>query len=392
MIDSEPRHSIPAPRICIIAGEVSGDQHASALVRALREERPDLECFGTGGQCMRAQGVETLYDIRDLAVMGFSEVLRRYGFFRKVFHHLCAELDQRKPDVVILVDYPGFNLRFAEQAHRRGIKVIYYISPQVWAWKKSRIPKMARVIDHLMTIFPFEAKHFADSGLQVTFVGHPLIDELGDPDAMPSHEAALPWADSPGIALLPGSRVHEVERILPTMLDACRSLLAARPGTPFIIASASDELSTQIEAQLLDYADIAAHISIVTGRTRAVLRDAKAAWVASGTATLETALLRCPMVICYRVGALTYALAKRVVKLDHVGMVNIIAERGLCPEYIQDDATAKSLSDAILPLLEDTQERRDMLEGYQHVIATLGDSGAADRAAKVVLDEINGPA
>ena len=205
-------------RVCIIAGEVSGDLHAAALVRALAAKDPDLTFFGTGGDQMRAAGVENLYDVEQLAVMGISEVLRRYPFFRRMFNHLCRELDSRKPDILVLVDYPGFNLRFAQQAHRRGIKTVFYISPQVWAWKKSRIPKMAACLDHLITIFPFEARYYEGTSLPVTFAGNPLVDELQQD---PNVTSPATTTDTPTIALLPGSRVHEIRRLLPVMLKAC---------------------------------------------------------------------------------------------------------------------------------------------------------------------------
>lgn len=374
-------------RVCIIAGEVSGDLHAAALVRALAAEDANLTFFGTGGDQMRAAGVDTLYDVEQLAVMGISEVLRRYPFFRRMFKHLCRELDSRKPDILVLVDYPGFNLRFAQQAHRRGIKTVFYISPQVWAWKRSRIPKMAACLDHLITIFPFEARYFEGTSLPVTFAGNPLVDELQqDPTVAPTATAT----DTPTIALLPGSRVHEIRRLLPVMLNACERVAAERSDVRFIIASASETLTPYIETQTKEHAGNAAErISVVTGSTRAILAEARAAWVASGTATVETALLRCPMVITYRVAPLTFALARRIVNVDHIGMVNIIAERRLCPEFVQDQATAENLATAIIPLIDDGDARQEMLDGLAEVSNALGEPGAAQRAATVVLDVLN---
>ncbi|MDE0839381.1 MAG: lipid-A-disaccharide synthase [Kiritimatiellae bacterium] len=374
-------------RVCIIAGEVSGDLHAAALVRALAAEDANLTFFGTGGDQMRAAGVDTLYDVEQLAVMGISEVLRRYPFFRRMFKHLCRELDSRKPDILVLVDYPGFNLRFAQQAHRRGIKTVFYISPQVWAWKRSRIPKMAACLDHLITIFPFEARYFEGTSLPVTFAGNPLVDELQqDPTVAPTDTAT----DTPTIALLPGSRVHEIRRLLPVMLNACERVAAERSDVRFIIASASETLTPYIETQTKEHAGNAAErISVVTGSTRAILAEARAAWVASGTATVETALLRCPMVITYRVAPLTFALARRIVNVDHIGMVNIIAERRLCPEFVQDQATAENLATAIIPLIDDGDARQEMLDGLAEVSNALGEPGAAQRAATVVLDVLN---
>jgi lipid-A-disaccharide synthase len=374
-------------RVCIIAGEVSGDLHAAALVRALAAKDPDLTFFGTGGDQMRAAGVENLYDVEQLAVMGISEVLRRYPFFRRMFNHLCRELDSRKPDILVLVDYPGFNLRFAQQAHRRGIKTVFYISPQVWAWKKSRIPKMAACLDHLITIFPFEARYYEGTSLPVTFAGNPLVDELQQD---PNVTSPATTTDTPTIALLPGSRVHEIRRLLPVMLKACERVAAERPDVRFVIASASDTLTPHIETQIKEQAGTAAgRISVVTGSTRTILSEARAAWVASGTATVETALLRCPMVITYRVAPLTFALARRIVKVDHIGMVNIIAGRRLCPEFVQDQATAENLATAITPLIDDGDARQEMLDGLAEVSKALGEPGAAQRAAAVVLDVLS---
>jgi lipid-A-disaccharide synthase len=304
-----------------------------------------------------------------------------------MFNHLFRELDSRKPDILVLVDYPGFNLRFAQQAHRRGIKTVFYISPQVWAWKKSRIPKMAACLDHLITIFPFEARYYEGTSLPVTFAGNPLVDELQQD---PNVTSPATTTDTPTIALLPGSRVHEIRRLLPVMLKACERVAAERPDVRFVIASASDTLTPHIETQIKEQAGTAAgRISVVTGSTRTILSEARAAWVASGTATVETALLRCPMVITYRVAPLTFALARRIVKVDHIGMVNIIAGRRLCPEFVQDQATAENLATAITPLIDDGDARQEMLDGLAEVSKALGEPGAAQRAAAVVLDVLS---
>ena len=206
-------------RLMIVAGEVSGDQHAARLVRDLRAARGDVEIFGIGGDALRREGVRTLVDARDMAVLGFFEVLARYPFFRRVFNQMTALLSAEKPDALLLVDYPGFNLRLAAKAHELGIPVLYYISPQVWAWHKSRIPKMAKILDLLMVIFPFEVEVFKDTGLKTVFVGHPLVESVRRTLAHPSPD--LPWP--PGkrrVALLPGSRRQEIQRILPAMLAA----------------------------------------------------------------------------------------------------------------------------------------------------------------------------
>ena len=373
--------------ILIVAGEVSGDMHAARLVRAVRERDPDVHFFGVGGDDMRAAGAEIIYDVKDMAVMGFSEVLRRFGFFRRVFFELLALARERQPDAVLLVDYPGFNLRFASRARRLGLKIIYYICPQVWAWNRSRIPGMARSLDRLITIFPFEAKHFDGTGLRVEFAGHPLVDEARRARAEPMVE--LPWGGGPRAALLPGSREHEIARILPVMWRAAARLSRADPAAAFIVASPSPTVTALLRRHI-ERADAPPprNCEIVTGRTRQVLRQANAAMVASGTATIEAALMGCPMCVVYRTAPLTYAICKVLVQVDYIGMVNIVAGRELCPELIQNEATETALAAAMTPLLTDTSERRQMVDGLREVADALGTGNADQRAAEIVLDEM----
>ena len=372
-------------RIMIIAGEVSGDMHASALVRAARQQRPDIEWFGIGGPLMREAGVETLHDISEMAVIGLAEVLKRYRFFRKVFDEMLALADQRKPNIVVLVDYPGFNLRLASKLHDRGVKTVYYICPQVWAWHRERIPKMARIVDHLITIFPFEAQHFSGTGLKVSFAGHPLVDEADRARTLPA--ITLPWKGRKRIALLPGSRAQEIERLLPVMWEAAARLEQLNPDVSFIVATPS-ETEVPLVGEMISGIVGPSNWDIVSNQTREVLRQADAAIVASGTATIETALMRCPMVVIYKVNPLTYLLGKMLIKIKHIGMVNIVAGREICPELIQSAATAEAISEAIQPLIEDTPRRRQMLEGLDDVRKAMGKGGAAEHAAAVVLEAL----
>jgi len=373
----------------IVAGEVSGDMHAARLVDAIRRQRPDVECFGIGGDEMRAAGVEVLYHVRDMAVMGFTEVLRRFGFFRKVFHEVLALARERKPHAAILVDYPGFNLRLAGRLHRQGIKVVYYICPQVWAWRRSRIPRMAKVVDRLITIFPFEAGHFDGTGLSVDFAGHPLVDEAQAALREPLLE--LPWQGEPRVALLPGSRAHEIERILPVMWSAAAAVEGKHSGASFIIAAPSQQIEAIVNRTVKEAGPGPTRYVVVSGRTRQVLRQAEAAMVASGTATIEAALMRCPMIVVYRVAALTYALGKMLVNVDHIGMVNIVAGRRVCPEFVQGAATPAALAGALAPLLRDTPERRVMIEGLTTVGRALGSGNGAERAARATLETLTRP-
>ncbi len=379
---------VPDPQaVMILAGEASGDQHAAALVHALRQQRPELRVFGFGGPRMRAVGVETLFDIADLAVMGISEVIRRYPFFRRVFTTMQQEARRRRPAVVILVDYPGFNLRFAKFAHALGLRTVYYISPQVWAWHRSRIPSMARILDRLLVIFPFEVPLFRKTALHVDFVGHPLVDEAAH--TWSETEATLPWRGSTRVALLPGSRRHEIQRLLPGMVAAAHTLHARCPDCAFIVATPDANVRAQVEALLATLAPLPDSLAVVSGQTRQVLRQAHGAIVASGTATLEASLMLCPMLIVYRVSAFTYTVARRLVRIPFIGLVNIVAGKRVCPEFIQDAMTPSALAEALLPILTDAAERERQRQQLQAVNAALGSGGAAQHAARCVLEELD---
>ena len=342
-----------AKRFLIIAGEVSGDMQAARLVAAIRQRLPGAEFYGIGGEEMRAAGVETFYDVRDMAVMGISEVLRRLRFFSRVFREMKALLKSRRPDAVILTDYPGFNLRFAAVAHAMGIHTISYICPQVWAWHRSR---------------------------------HPLVDDARRTWEEPP--AALPWQGQPRIALLPGSRRHEIQRILPVMWAAAANIEKTQPGTSFMIASPNERVEAMVRGQISRLPDGPTRWAIVTGQTRQVLRQAKAAMVASGTATIDTALMHCPMIVVYRVSWPTYWMGKMLIRVDHIGMVNIVAGERLCPEFIQHDATPESMAQAMIPLLSDTPDRLKMVAGLQKVSHALGKGGAAERAAEAIIQSL----
>lgn len=372
-------------RLMIIAGETSGDIHAASLVHAIQKQRPDIAWFGIGGPHMRNAGVETFHDVSEMAVLGLAEVLKRYGFFKRVFRETLALIDARQPDAVILVDYPGFNLRLAQKLHDRGIRVIYYICPQVWAWHRERIPKMARILDRLITIFPFEAEHFSGTNLPVSYVGHPLVDTARKARALPA--ITLPWQGRKRVALLPGSRIQEINRLLPIMLKTAARLESDDPDINFIVAAYGESEAGRIH-EILHRIRGPKRCDIVTGRTRQLLRQADAALVASGTATLETALMRCPMVVAYKVNPLTYFAGKLLIRIQHIGMVNIVAGREVCPEFIQYAATPGALAAALRPLISDTPQRQTMLTDLNAVAETLGDGGAAERAADVVLHDV----
>ena len=371
----------------IMAGEISGDMHGARLVEAIKERRPDATFFGIGGDKMRRAGVETFYDVKDMAVMGFTEVIRRFGFFKHVFNEMLDKAQAHRPDAVILVDYPGFNLRFAAKVHALGLKTIYYICPQIWAWDRSRIPRMARVVDRLITIFPFEEKYFDGTGLKVDFIGHPLVDEAKK--TLKEPEPELPWNGEPRVAVLPGSRAHEIERMFPVMWSASALIEQRYPEAGFIVAAPSSREADILRDKVKQLQGGPSRWSIVTGNTRQILRQAKAAMVASGTATIEAALMSCPMVIAYKMGGLTYLLARMLVKVDHIGMVNIVAGKKVCPEFIQDAVTSHALAEAINPLVNDDSERATMIEELKRVEKALGTGAAEDKAADIVIQTLD---
>ncbi len=371
--------------LLVIAGELSGDMHAAKVIQSFRAKCPQVAVWGIGGDGVAANNVALLQHVRDMAVLGLVEVLKRYGFFRRVFASVLHEVDRRKPRAALLIDYPGFNLRLAAELRKRGVRVIYYVCPQVWAWHRSRIPRMAKMIDKLLVIFPFEVDVFRGTGLDVQFVGHPLVEQANAVLSLP--QEPLPWPASLRVALLPGSRRQELERILPDMLGAAALLERERPDAGFILPAATPEMEDLALRIIRDVKEKPSRIVIVSGKTREILRQARAAWVASGTATLETALMECPMVVVYRTASLTYLVGKRLVRVPHLGMVNLLAGRELCPELIQGAVTPGNLVKAITPLLDNTPERAAMVRGLLEVKAMLGTGGAAEKVAAVLSAE-----
>lgn len=337
--------------IFVIAGEASGDTHAATLLAELQSLTRNLRISGLGGPKLHAlsSGVEDW--IHDAAVVGLWDVLRHYGWFRRKFHEAISNITRTKPDAVLFVDYPGFNLRLAKalQHHRPAIRLLYYISPQVWAWNRARIPRMARWLDRMLCIFPFEKDLYEKSGLAADFVGHPMAAEI------------IPTPDSSRIsdllALLPGSREREVRRIFPSMLAAAKLILARRPQTTFASAASSEK--TQILMRnLADEAGITCDIGLHNARE--LMLAASAGLVASGTATLEAALCGLPYALVYKVTALTYIAGRLVIKVPHLGMVNLLAGREIVKEFIQHNATPTALTAEALRLLDDPAARETL--------------------------------
>lgn len=370
--------------LLVIAGEVSGDLHAADVVRELKT-RADVDVWGIGGEKLRAEGMETLHDIREMDVLGFLEVLKRYPFFKRVFNEVLTEVEQRRPDAALLVDYPGFNLRLAWELKKRGVKVLYYVCPQVWAWNRGRIPKMAEMIDHLMVIFPFEVDVFKEVDLQVDFVGHPMVDELRS--FRTEEPRPLPWNGEKKVALLPGSRTQEIHYILQPLLEAAQLLEESRPDLSFIIPVPERRLKL-LEETLQKTKKAPRNIAVVAGQSREVLKQADAAFVASGTATLEAALLGCPTVLVYRGGFLNYLLVKALIRVPWLGIANIVSDREIMPERLQQEMTPLKLVAAIDPLMNDTPQRAAMLENFQTLEKLLGDGAPAGRVAQIISESI----
>ncbi|HKY22719.1 MAG TPA: lipid-A-disaccharide synthase [Vicinamibacterales bacterium] len=370
-------------KIMISCGEPSGDLYAGALAVEIRRREPDAAIFGLGGQRLMAGGGELLADYRGLSVTGLVEALRVIPKSFSVLNRLIESARVEKPNALVAIDFPDFNFRLAAAVKKLGIPVIYYISPQLWAWRKSRMRVIKRIADRVLVIFPFEEQIYRDAGVPVQFVGHPLVDlaRAQEPRDAFLREIGLDGS-RPIVALLPGSRPNEVERLLPVMRDAVKHVVARRQGVQFVIARApslDDRLFADVKWDPVKPA-------IVLARTDDVLAIANVVITASGTATVQAALHGCPMVVIYRLSPLSYRLGRRFVHVDDVAMVNLIAGRRIVPELIQDECTAESIADEALSLLRDAKRAELMRAGLAEVRGKLGSPGASSRAAEAVLD------
>jgi lipid-A-disaccharide synthase len=430
--------------IYFVAGEVSADNHGAALMRSLRVLDPELKFIGRGGpQMQQVAGAQFKNWIGDAAVLGLWEVLRKYGYFREQFRQALNEIRERKPDAVVLIDYPGFNLRLAralrKQSHSR--KTIYYISPQVWAWNRGRIKKMARFIDLVLCIFPFETDVYAASGLRAVFVGHPMIDRL-ERQKIDTHR------DQNLIGLFPGSRSREVRKIFPVMIEAARRLLELNPPLRFQVAAASEQLADEMRKMVTPHfnplpsgrgeakveaepneslhqmsasptgkakMEIAPNesshqtplplsrgeervrsakgplldaIEIAVDQTAAIMQRAFVGIVASGSATLEAAYFAMPFVLIYKVAWPTYVAARLVVNVDFLGMPNLLAGKEVVPEFIQHEAKPDAIVKAVRLLMEDSPARARMISDFDATTSKLGGTGASERAAQAILEEL----
>ncbi len=375
----------------IVAGEPSGDAHSASLVNALRKTGPntEFEFFGATGRLMRQAGVETVLDSEELAIMGILEVSRVLPRFFKALRVLKQAAVARKPDAVILVDWPEFNLRLASALHRRGLKVIYYISPQLWAWRPKRVERVRRDIDLLLSILPFEVDWYKKHGVtHVEFVGHPLAGEV-KPSVTREEFCNAHGLDPqrPIIAFLPGSRIKELQRILPPMLSAVEDLKRKRPDIQPVLCvapSRTTEEAGHIIAQRNGH-EAAGSLTLVHGQTREALAAADLCAVASGTATLEATLIGTPMVIVYRESPINWHTLGRLITSEHIGLVNLIAGRRLVTELVQNDLTGHKLCAELLRLL-DKDRNLELRNSLREVAQRLGEPGASQRAAEKIID------
>jgi lipid-A-disaccharide synthase len=369
-------------KLYLVAGEASGDARGAELISSLRELRQDIEFRGFGGPRMAAlAGEGNIRNWIDRAgIIGFIDIVKDYGFFRRHFDLALEEIARDRPDAVVLIDYPGFNLRLAVALRKAGTqsKVIDYISPQVWAWNQNRIPKMARILDLMICIFPFEKPLYEKSGLKTVFAGHPMLDSLaGEHIASPREDHLL--------ALLPGSRKREVKKIYPVMLEAASLLAEKRPELRLQASAASAEMAVLMEEIGHHHPGVDCEVQVKSAHQ--LMQRATAGMVASGTATLEAAYFGLPFVLIYKAAWLTFVVGRRLVKVQWLGMPNILAGREVVREFLQEDARPGPIAAAVAPLLDDPVARSAFQAGLVPVIATLGDRGASARAAAAILAE-----
>lgn len=368
----------------IIAGEASGDLHGSNLIKEINKEdsSADIRCWG--GDLMKAQGANLVKHYRDLAFMGFAEVILNLKTILGNIKFCKKDIIDFQPDVLVLIDYPGFNMRIADFAKKRGIKVHYYISPQIWAWKQNRGYKLKRTVDKMYVILPFEQEFYKKFDMEVEYVGHPLIDAIGKRDTSEKRNeeirSELNLSNKKIVALLPGSRLQEIKKMLPIMLQQAKHF----PNFEFVLAAAPS-LEDSVFAEFLKNHD---NFSVVKNRTYDLLQVSHAALVTSGTATLETALFKIPEVVCYKGSFVSYHIAKRILSIKYISLVNLIMDKEVVTELIQDDLNEKLLRLELGKLLENESARSEMLNNFELLIEKLGGGGASAKTAKLLISDI----
>lgn len=379
----------PTPSILISAGEASGDAHGANLVKALFELSPNACIHAMGSQKMKDAGATLLFDSRSIAVVGLVEVLKHWGMIKTALKKLQSFIEATPPDILVLVDYAEFNLKLAKFAKSKGVKVLFFISPQVWAWRSHRVKKIGAVVDHMAVIFPFETEIYEKNNIPVSYVGHPLAEKVHP--SMPVEKAKQQFGlsdDKATIGLLPGSRKSEIDRLFPILLASAHRLLELGQSVQFLTPVAPFIDKSQLEAYLSDFNkthDVSLGITFTQTDYYDAINCCDAVIVASGTASLEVALLEKPFSVVYKTQALSYAILKRLIEIDHICLANIIFGKKIVPEFIQHDATADNLSQEVIKQLTDTHYTSVMQGHLKHVSTLLGQGGSIDNVAQLTL-------
>ena len=370
-------------RIMIIAGESSGDFHSASLILALKKISPEIKISGIGGQRMRAAGADIYFDISELSIIGFTDVLKNLRKIKKVFNALLEKIDATSPDAVVLVDYPGFNLKLAQELKKRKIPVIYYISPQIWAWWRGRIKTIRRFVDKMIVVFKFEEALYKDYGIDVSFVGHPLLDKaqpsLSRQDFLNRLGLSL---QKRTIGIAPGSRKMEIERILPILLESAKAILDKLPQVQFVLLKAPGLVREIFESKIRKYEF---PIALCESQTYDFLKCCDFVLVSSGTATLETAIMQKPMIVVYKVSFLNWLIAKPLIRLPFIGLVNVVAGKEVVPEFIQYKARPRLIAEKTIEILTSQTALTNVKAELEKVRKNLGSSGASQKAAEIIL-------
>lgn len=385
---TDPSPSIPAPaHVVVCAGETSGDHLGAGLVRAIRERRPQITFSGMGGETMRSAGVDTLVDVSELAVVGLWEVLVQYPRLKGLLQRMQRHLETTRPQLLVLVDYVEFNLRLAAHARRLGIRVLFYVSPQVWAWRQGRIHRIKRSVDAMAVLFPFEEAVYREHGIPVRYVGNPLVDRVRKPERDLRTELEI-GPDTPLIGLLPGSRKGELQRHWPLLVDTARCLLDARPAMRFAVPLAPG-ITSDMLAAITSWDGIP--ITLVQGSEGAqeVMAASDLLLISSGTATLEAALLEAPMIVIYRMAALSHAVFSRLIRVPHIALVNIVAGTEVVPERLQRAANPTALCREALDWLDHPEKLEAVRVGLRGIRERLGEGGADQRVAAAALEVLD---
>jgi lipid-A-disaccharide synthase len=373
--------------IVVITGEASGEAHATRVIQALQQQQPDIHLSGIGGAKMRAAGVNLIADFSELAVMGLVEVLKRYRVIKKIFNKVVDHLKQQQPDLLVLVDYPGFNLKLAKQAKKLGIPVVYYISPKVWAWREGRVKTIKRYVDHMAVLFPFEVPIYENVGVPVTCVGHPLVDAVRTDLTIEQAKQYFGFdAKNKVLGLFPGSRNSEVNALLPIMLEAAERIKQRHPDV-IVVLPLAPGLNRDTLVPLLANSSI--QVELVEGEFYTLTKACDAIVAASGTVTLEIALLGVPHFLVYRVAPLSYSILKRLVRVPYVGLCNIVTKQNIVKEVLQNDVTAERLDQELSQLLMNDTAKQKASEIQQQVLEALGPAGAAENTANLLIELLN---